>query len=208
MKEEKIEEEEQEKVIEEKEIHQSNEEGRFYYYDDNDEIVECTETGELTIGKMFILKVTLGWEHKVMNEISTRLVASDCVKDFKDNIYAIIAAGMPGYIIVEARSLYDVNKLIGNQRISAAYSRIKGAGRVLGEVNIDDISEYLTPKKSTERFSISDTVEIYDGAFRGERARVVDVIHSTEELKVELFGQVPISLTLPADKCKVLESIG
>ena len=203
------EQEKEEKVIEEKEIHPwETEEGRFYYFDDNDEVVECTETGELTIGKMFILKVTLGWEHKVMNEISTRLVASSCVKDFKDNIYAVVSAGMPGYIVIEARSLYDVNKLVGNQRISPAYTRIKGAGRVLGEISIDEISELLKPKKSTERFSISDIVEIYDGAFRGERARIVDVIDSTEELKLELFGQVPIIMTLPADKCRVLESIG
>ena len=199
----------EEEKIEEREIFPSEtEEGRFYYYDENNEVVECTETGELTVGQAFIVKVTLGWEMKVMNEISTRLVASDCVKDFKDNIYAVISAGMPGYIIIEARTLNDVNKLIGNQRISPAYSRIKGAGRVLGEINIDDISDFLKPKKSTARFTISDIVEIYDGAFRGERARVVDVIDSTEELKVELFGHVPIIMTLAANKCRVLESIG
>ena len=179
-----------------------------YYIVENGIEIKCDEEGEPIPAMAFIVKVTLGWEMKVITEIMTRLECSDCVKEFKDNIYSMTTAGMPGYIIIEAESLDDVNKVIGNQRISPGYSRVKGAGRVLGEIEIETISQYLQPKKSTERFHLSDIVEITAGSFRGEMARVIDVKDRTEELQVEMQGTVPIILTLRADHCRVMESVG
>tara|TARA_B110000881_G_C18294144_1_gene373700 strand:+ start:124 stop:414 length:291 start_codon:yes stop_codon:yes gene_type:complete len=90
---------------------------------------------------------------------------------------------------------------------------IKNAKAVLGgqysaEAPLLDILPYLEPKAVTSGIEVGCIVEIITGAFKGEKARVVSVLESKEEVSMELYeADIPMTLNMRGDHVRVIERV-
>ncbi len=98
----------------------------------------------------------------------------------EDIISIMIPENLKGYVFVEAEEQQIVNQAISIVPQLHA--------RVIGKVSTEEIDHFLTSKKPTEGLRKNDIVEILDGPFKGEQARVTKVDPNKDEVKLELFS--------------------
>jgi transcriptional antiterminator NusG len=142
---------------------------------------------------IYAVRATIGQEKSAAAMISTR------AKNFNLPIKAVLAPpGIRGYVFVEA---------LGQTAVEQARGRIKHVkGVVEGEVSFKEIEHFLIPKPVVVGMEIGDVVELVAGPFRGERARIMRIDGSKEEITVELFeATVPIPVTVRGDHVKVIQ---
>ncbi len=145
---------------------------------------------------IFALKTALGHEKTVAENLGHK------AKRKGNNIYAILSPmNLRGYVLLE-----------GEKNIKAVEELIKGVqyvrGIVGGERDIDlkEIEHYLAPKPIVADITEGDIVEIINGPFKGEKARVKQIDTGKEEITVELFeAMVSIPVTIKGDSVRVLE---
>ncbi len=140
------------------------------------------------------IKTQIGQEVKVARDIGM----SAKVKGWKE-IFAVLAPyNLKGYVFVETSRPDKVLSIIRG---------IRGAkGVVRGEMKVDDVKNYLTPTPTITTISKGDIVELVDGPFKGEHARVIDLDESKNEITVELFeAMVPIPITVKAEAVRLIE---
>ena len=157
---------------------------------------------------LFILKTTMGQEHKVASEIQARLSGTGSLQDIKGEIFGVLCPTiLNGYIFIEASAIHHVEKLIG--RAGGRTTPLKGCSKVLpGAIPFGNIAPYLEPKAATAGIEEGDIVEIRASSFKGERARVTNVAENKEEVTVELFdAQIPIPITIRADQVRVTQRV-
>ena len=157
---------------------------------------------------LYILKTTMGQEHKVASEIQARLSGTGSLQDIQDEIFGVLCAPMlRGFIFVEASAFHHVEKLIG--RAGGRTTPLKNCRKVLpGTSPLGDVTPYLEPKAATAGIEEGDIVEIRASSFKGERARVTNVAENKEEVTVELFdAQIPIPITIRADQVRVTQRV-
>ena len=142
---------------------------------------------------IFAVRSTIGQEKNTANIIVTR------TRNFNLPIKAVFAPpGIRGYVFVEA---------IGKTAVEKARVGIKHAkGVVSGEIPVSEVEHFLEPKPVVAGMEAGDIVELISGPFRGERARIIRVDDSKEEVTVELFeATVPIPVTVRGDFVKVIQ---
>lgn len=143
---------------------------------------------------IMILKTQIDQEKTVANELASKENKS---KD-KD-IYAILSpAGLRGYVFVEG---------MNTDRVRDKSKDIKKARNFIdGEADISEISAYLTPVSAVVGIVEGDIVELINGPFKGEKARVQQIDQGKEEITVELVeAMVPIPVTVKGDSVRLLE---
>ncbi len=142
-----------------------------------------------------ILKTQIDQEASVARDLYSKERANQGEKD----IYAILSpAGLRGYVFVEGM---DTDRLREKTR------DIKKARAFIdGETDIEEISPYLTPMSAVVGIVEGDIVELINGPFKGEKARVQQIDQGKEEITVELIeAMVPIPVTVKGDSVRVLE---
>ena len=102
------------------------------------------------------------------------------VEKDEEIISILLPESLKGYVFVEAEEQQIVNQAISIVPQLHA--------RVIGKVSNDEIEHFLTKKKPTEGLKKDDIVEILDGPFKGEQARVTKVDPNKEEVRLELFS--------------------
>ncbi|NHI93982.1 MAG: transcription elongation factor Spt5 [Candidatus Lokiarchaeota archaeon] len=102
------------------------------------------------------------------------------VEKDEDIISILVPESLKGYVFVEAEE-----QQIVNQSISVVPQL---HARVIGKVSNDEIEHFLASKKPTEGLKKDDIVEILDGPFKGEQARVTKVDPNKDEVRLELFS--------------------
>ncbi len=140
------------------------------------------------------IKTTIGQEIKVAREIGIK----SQMRGWKE-IFAVLApSNLRGYVLVETSRPDKILSLIRG---------IKGAkGVVRGEMKMKDIRHYLTPTPKITTISVGDIVELVEGPFKGEHARVIQIDETKNEIKVELFeAMVPIPITVKAEAVRIIE---
>jgi transcriptional antiterminator NusG len=145
---------------------------------------------------IFAIKTALGHEKTVAENLGNKARRKGA------NIYAILApTKLRGYVLVE-----------GEKNEKAIEELLKGMqyvrGLVSGEkdITIDEIEHYLAPKPIVADITEGDIVEIINGPFKGEKARVKQIDTAKEEITVELFeAMVSIPVTIKGDAVRVLE---
>jgi transcriptional antiterminator NusG len=143
---------------------------------------------------IMVLKTQIDQEKTVANELFSKANKS---KD-KD-IYAILSpAGLRGYVFVEG---------MNTDRVREKSKDIKKARNFIdGEANIEEIKPYLTPVSAVVGIVEGDIVELVNGPFKGEKARVQQIDQGKEEITVELIeAMVPIPVTVKGDSVRLLE---
>ncbi len=138
----------------------------------------------------YLVRVTKSQEN------TTSLILAKRAERMRGKIKSIISLDeLPGYVIVEANSINEVDKLITN------VPHVKG--RVATFLQEEEVAKLLKRKSYIEELEIGDVVKLTTGPFEGEKARVVSISKSRDEVTVELFESlVPVAITVPGDAVK------
>ncbi len=142
---------------------------------------------------VYAVKTTVNQEQAVAN-----LVVSAIKDKSEHGITAILVPEeLKGYVLIEASFSEMIEQII--QNIPHARGLIKG------ELRLEEVEHFLTPKPSVAGIVDGSIIEIVSGPFKGERARVKKVDETHEELTIELFeAMVPIPVTVRGDSVRVL----
>ena len=142
---------------------------------------------------IMILKTQIDQEKSVADTLSAKAHLGE-----KD-VYAILSPqGLRGYVFVEG---------MNTERLLEKTRDIKKARKFIeGEASIADIEPYLTPTSPVVGIVEGDIVELVNGPFKGEKARVQKIDQVKEEITVELIeAMVPIPVTVKGDSVRVIE---
>jgi transcriptional antiterminator NusG len=159
---------------------------------------EETQKTEERRPQIFAMRTTVGQEKTVADMMDGR------AKNYGfTNLLSILAPpDIRGYVFVE---VFGGRHFV--ERLRSGMKHAKGV--VGGEVPLQQLEGFLTPKPAVVRMNIGDLVEIASGPFRGERAKIIRIDESKEEITVELIeATVPIPVTVRGDMVKVIQRAG
>jgi len=141
---------------------------------------------------IFALRTTANREDQVMD-----FVTSNAQKK-KLEVYSIVRPhGMRGYIFVEAATRSDAEQ--------AAFNVPYARGVLPKQVDYKEIEHMLEQVKKEINIQKNDVVEIISGPFKREKAKIVRIDKTKEEVVVELLqAAVPIPITVKLDAVKVI----
>jgi transcriptional antiterminator NusG len=147
------------------------------------------------MGRIYAVKTTVNQEQTVANMVES------VIKDREKSEHGLKAILVPeelrGYVLIEASFPEVIEQIIQ----SIPHAR----GLVKGDMGLDEIEHFLTPKPSVTGILEGSIIEIVSGPFKGERARVKKVDEAHEEITIELFeAMVPIPVTVRGDSVRVL----
>ena len=144
---------------------------------------------------IFTIRTTVSQESLVADILSSRIRKEDL------NIYSIsVIPGLKGYIMIEADNEMTVRRGITNT------SHVKGRGIVGGEVKIEELGTLLESKPLMKSIKAGQKVELIAGPFKGEKAKVIRVNDTKEEVTVELLeAAVKIPVTISAEHIRVIK---
>ena len=144
------------------------------------------------------VKSSIGHERAVADSIYARAKAKDV------GIFAVLVpANLRGYVFVESMNPDRLEEVVRGVR--RARGVVKGEGENRG-IAFSDIDLYLTPKPVVSGIMEGDIVELVAGPFKGEKARVMKIDETKEEITVELFeAMVRIPVTVRGDHVRVLQ---
>lgn len=143
---------------------------------------------------IIVIKTTIGQEVKIARDIGLKAKMEE-----QDYIFSILVpSDVKGYIFIE--TLYP-------DRTMGLLRTVRGARNMIaGEVQLKEIENYLISKAAVESLEVGNYVEVTEGPFKGEKARITHVDMGKDEITLELQNAiVPIPLTVKADSVKLLE---
>lgn len=150
---------------------------------------------EDTNNTIYALKTSAGQEQNV-----ARLLARK-VDDSGVGICSILVPeSLKGYILVESSTKIDMR----NPAIKVPHLR----GVVEGEkkITFEEVKKFLNPEPIISSIQKGSIVELVSGPFKGERAKVVRIDESREEVVLELIeAAVPIPVTVQADQIRIIQ---
>ncbi len=143
---------------------------------------------------LIVVKTTIGQEVKIARDIGLKAKIEK-----QDYLFSILVPpDVKGYIFIE--TLYP-------DRTMGLLRTVRGARNMIdGEVQLQEIENYLVSKPAVESLGVGNFVEVTEGPFKGEKARITHVDGQKNEITLELQNAiVPIPLTVKADSVKLLE---
>ena len=142
--------------------------------------------------KIFAIRTTANREDQVLDFIDSNL------KKKKVDVFSVIHAhGMRGYIFIEAKTQEDAAQAV----FGIPYAR----GVLPKEVSYQEIEPMLEQIKAPMNIKEKDIVEIIQGPFKKENAKVKRIDEQKEEIVVELLeAAIPIPITVKMDWVKVI----
>lgn len=155
---------------------------------------ETTETFRASAKQsVMILKTQMDQEKSVVDSLLSK--ASVGEKD----IFALLSPGtLRGYVFVEGMNTERLREKTRDIRKARSF--------VDGETSLAEIDHYLTPLSTVVGIVEGDLVELINGPFKGERARVQHIDTNKEEITVELIeAMVPIPVTVKGDSVRIIE---
>ncbi len=143
---------------------------------------------------IFLIRTTVGQESLVVDILNNR-IGNETL-----SIYSIsVIPGLKGYVMIEAQDELTVRHGITNT------PHVKGQGIVKGAVNIDELSGLLESKPLMQSIKEGAKVEVIAGPFKRERAKVLRVNPTKEEVTVELLeAAVKIPITIKAEHIRII----
>ncbi len=150
------------------------------------------EDSENTI---YALKTSAGQEKNV-----ARLLARKANLDGIGISSILAPESLKGYILVESSTKIDLR----NPAFKVQHLR----GVVEGSVGItfEEAKRFLKPEPIISSIKERSIVELISGPFKGEKAKVVRIDESREEVVLELIeAAVPIPVTVQADQIRIIQ---
>jgi transcriptional antiterminator NusG len=139
--------------------------------------------------------------YAVQTKKSYEQTAADMItnNDTSGDVYAALSPeSMISYIIVEADNEHAIENTLDD---------IPHARKVLpSETSMAEIEQFLTPTSDVKGVSEGAVVELTDGPFQGDKAKVTKIAESSERVTVELYeSTVPIPVEVRGDQIRVLD---
>lgn len=156
---------------------------------------------------IFTVRTTVGQESLVVDILANKINKEEL------NIYSMTTIpGLRGYILIEGDNEVTIRRgLSGTSHVKGrglvggmgkAGGGLEGAVRV---VKIDELSGLLEAKPLMKSIKEGMKVEVIAGPFKGEKAKVLRVNDTKEEVTVELLeAAVKIPLTLNAEHIRII----
>jgi len=126
----------------------------------------------------------------------------------KVEVFSILSpAPMRGYVYLEGVNPDRLADLIKGVKRSRGMVRARGTSDpAASAIPIDQIAHFLEPKPLVSGIVEGNIVEITQGPFKGEKARVIQIDENKEEITVELIeAMISIPITVRGDAVRVLE---
>lgn len=141
---------------------------------------------------IFVVRVTTNKEEQVTDLISER------ARKKQLQVYSVIRPhGLRGYILMEALDHETAEE--------AAFNLPYVKGIIPKTVTYEDIKNLLEPAPEAVNIEKNDIVEIISEPFKKEKAKVVRIDKSKEEVVVELLAAVvPMPVTVKLDNIRVI----
>jgi len=142
--------------------------------------------------EIFTLRTTANREDQVLDFIEANITKKGLA------VYSLFRPhGLRGYIFIEARSKPDAEEAI----MGVPYAR----GLLPGVLSYSEVEPMLEQAKVSMDIRKNDIIELIAGPFKREKARVVRIDESKEEVVVEILeAAVPIPITVKLDSVKVI----
>jgi transcriptional antiterminator NusG len=149
------------------------------------------------------VKTTVGNEFQVSLDLSNRSLKNKderkLPQDVPQEVISIMSSrDLKGYVFVET---------MHPDLVEAIAKGIRGfKGIVEGDISFSEIEHYLTPKPAVTGLDLGAFVELVDGPFKGEKAKIMSIDQNKEEVTVQLVeSMVPIPVTVRAEAIRVLD---
>ena len=144
---------------------------------------------------IYTVRTTVGQESLVVDMIANRISHEELP------IYSIsVIPGIKGYVLIEAQDELTVRRAITNT------PHVKGQGIVKNPINVEDLSGLLESKPLMQSINEGAKVELIAGPFKGEKAKVLRVNTTKEEVTVELLeAAVKIPVTIKAEHIRIIK---
>ena len=156
---------------------------------------------------IFTVRTTVGQESLVVDILAGKIKKEDL------NIYSMTTIpGLKGYILIEGDNEITIRRGISSTSHVKGRGLVGGAGKGPGSmegavrvVKVDELSGLLEAKPLMKSIKEGMKVEVIAGPFKGEKAKVLRVNDTKEEVTVELLeAAVKIPLTLNAEHIKII----
>jgi len=143
---------------------------------------------------IYAAKTTVGQESMVIDMIKSK------VKEESLEVYSLGSIpGFKGYVLIEA-----IDELMARRAITGV-SNVKAKGLLPGTINVNELTILLEAKPLMQAIKEGQKVELVSGPFKGEKAKVIRVNETKEEVTVELLeAAVKIPVTIHASNIKIL----
>jgi transcriptional antiterminator NusG len=151
---------------------------------------------------IYAVKTSIGHEKTVADGIAAK------AKREKVEVYSILSpAPMRGYVYLEGVNPDRLTDLIkGVKRARGMVRSRTSEDPADSAIPIKEIEHFLEPKPLVSGIVEGNIVEITQGPFKGEKARVIQIDESKEEITVELIeAMISIPITVRGDAVRVLE---
>ena len=165
-------------------------------------VSDTYEFGAVAKQSLLVLKTQIDQEKEV-----TRSLFAKAAQGEKD-IYAILSPiGLRGYVFVEGMNTDRLQEKTRDIKKARSFVVKKDSGQMTpAETTLGEISPYLVPVSAVVGIEEGDIVELVNGPFKGEKARVQKIDQAKEEITVELVeAMVPIPVTVKGDSVRVIE---
>jgi len=142
---------------------------------------------------IYALRTLVGQEKNVARLLSRNVKNSDIEVNS-----ILVPDNLRGYILVETTSKIDMQ--------DPAFKVPNLRGSVEGEITFEEIKSFLNPEPVIASINKGSIVELISGPFKGERAKVVRIDESKEEVVLELIeAAIPIPVTVKGDQIRLIQ---
>lgn len=144
---------------------------------------------------LYALKTSVGQEKNVARMLATK------IKDSGMGINSILAPeDLKGYIIVETSYRIDMRDP------AMKVPHLRGIVEGTNQITFDEVRKFLNPEPIISSIKQGSIVELISGPFKGEKAKVVRIDESREEVVLELIeAAVPIPVTVQGDQIRIIQ---
>jgi len=144
---------------------------------------------------IFTVRTTSGQESLVVDMLKKKLENEPL------EVYSLaVIPDLRGYILIEGDCELTVRRAITD------IPHIKGKGIVGGNIELEELTTLLESKPLMDSIKKGAKVQVVQGPFKGEKARVIRVNEAKEDVTVELLeAAVKIPLTIKAEHIRILK---
>ncbi|MDR2967340.1 MAG: transcription elongation factor Spt5 [Methanobacteriaceae archaeon] len=156
---------------------------------------------EDSTNSIYALKTSAGQERNV-----ARMLARKTKNSGLEILAVLVPESLKGYILVESATKIDMQnpalKIPHLRGIVEGNSKSKDGSFV----TFEEVAKFLNPEPIISSIKKGSIVELVSGPFKGERAKVVRIDESREDVVLELIeAAVPIPVTVKGDQIRIIQ---
>lgn len=142
---------------------------------------------------IYAIRTLVGQEKNV-----ARIIARNVKTNGMDVSSILVPESLKGYILIESSSKIDMQ--------NPAFKVPHMKGIIDGDIPFDEVKTFLNPEPILASVKKGSIVELISGPFKGEKAKVVRIDESKENVVLELIeAAVPIPVTVKGDQIRLIQ---